>query len=257
MRAETVVQNPANPDLFSRQRGQRRSGRHERGLALVRSDDREIAAPAKVKIEARAAEANPADHPFDNDKTPIAPRQLRDVVGGEHAIVGIAPDAKLFCARDRFQRQPPRFAAARLELRSDPREARREQRLGERTGFAGVLRRAQIGERPAPAVGRGGKNDQRRREAEGARGDKITRRRRQGPLQRQIEAGKARDALVGERDLAPVIDPDRLDGPARRAAGGVGERWGRREASTEAAGRAGAEGGRAGLDVCARPSLSC
>jgi hypothetical protein len=75
------------------------------------------------------------------------------------------------------------------------------------------------------------------------RGDEITRQGRQRPLPRHVEAGKARDALVGQRDLASLGNRNRLNRPRRDPAGRrAGKRRGRRQGERKGEGRAGAAG---------------
>ena len=155
MRAESAVQCAAHPNFLSSERGQRSAGRLERRLRLARGDDRKGAAPAQIKIEARTAEANPAHHALDNDKAPVAPRQRGGVVGGEHDIIGIAPDAKSFRARRGFQGESAGLAAARLVFRTNPRQAGGDQRLGGRGGRGVGNGRDEVAKRAVPAVGGG------------------------------------------------------------------------------------------------------
>jgi len=89
-RTQPGVERPPHANRLAGRRIDGMSGSREGRFELSRDDDRRTALWDKVKIEARAANANPAHRSLDDDEMSVAsPDRLG--VGGENDLPGISP----------------------------------------------------------------------------------------------------------------------------------------------------------------------
>ena len=220
------LSNAPRTRIFSPARAVKRSaGRLERRLRLARGDDRKGAAPAQIKIEARAAEANPAHHALDDDEAPVAPRQCgerrrrrarhnRD--RARRQVLSRAPriPGRVGRPRSRASRIPAEPAPGRR--RSAPRRRRRARRR----------KRARRGRRARGPSGRAAAETS---DSAASRPTKrfassVARRRRQRRVAaRRKREGRGRRACSVRPSASaispPFVDRGGLNRPRRRAAG--------------------------------------
>ena len=142
-RTEPIIEDAARPDRLPDQRADRPSFSRQSCLQLARDHDRRTIAGDKLKINARAREANPSHHAFNHHKSAVPAAQLRGIRRLYHGKRGITPYSYFPLAGLLFDCKSLGGAAAGLELRPDAGIARRQQRRRGRAGgpVSGIRRR--------------------------------------------------------------------------------------------------------------------
>jgi hypothetical protein len=222
-RTKPVIEGAAGPDRLSDQPPDRPSLPRQGCLQFARDHDRRTIAGDKLKIKAEARKSNPSHHAFDHHKSAGAATQLRRIGRLYHGEVGVAPYPKSASARAVLDCQTFRGAAPRLKLRADAGVARRQQRCGGRVGrpVAGI-RDNEISDRPAPAVGSPGQQDEVSVTTEQSIAQEIARGLRDLGLASigigRVEPAEPNGSTVAQLDVEALIDVDRLNAPARPTA---------------------------------------
>ena len=227
--------------VFPTMRADRPSLSRQSCLQLARDHDRRTIAGDKLKINARAREANPSHHAFNHHKSAVssdgAPRNWTIVSRriADRAIFLLPSWRACSSIASRSAAQ-----AAGLEFGPDAGIACRQQRRRGRAG--GSVPRIgddEIGDRPAPAIGSAGKLDQ----VGSSTGQAVAQERTRAVRDfgravvrvGSVKPAKPDDSAIAEFDIETLINADHLHAPGRppasRKAGGGGKDGRQRHAS--------------------------
>ena len=158
--------------------------------------------------------------PSTTTNRPSRRRNSRQIGRPDHGEFRVAPNPQTRTARAVLDREPLRRAAARLELRSNPSVARRQQRGRARIGRSPVqIGKPEIGDHPPPAIGPAGQQHKVRLLPDKAAGQEIARgfsNFRQAVVRiGRVQPPEPDGPAVRKRDIEALIDAGDLNPPGR------------------------------------------